>query len=320
MTDDQLVSEVHSKLTGEDKASHLNREYLQKYASLLVLPQVDVQYEDVQTAYCMENDGYKIRITDSEFATDGLQMSDRAYTLLVQEGLLYHELGHVLYTDFAAMEDVAETVDVNQRQHFQNFYNVFEDVVIEVYLRQEFNCSEILHLTNRHFIGQDAPEVDPATMAQPEQAQAVGMYYGRFGRESYSEISDELVAETKQKVSEFVQTSDARERVTAIRNWWQELTPERFDSNNDFGSLDGEDMSHLDGGEQEKDGMDVPIPDELSGSQSGDSGDDNGDNESDSDSGGSGGDGEEVSPEYSERVEKALTRYDSDELQVIMNE
>lgn len=218
-------SSVLDRLSRRDAFSDSRRSYLETFANLLVRTEVDVKFAALDNpAACrprQDEDGFEVlidkttfqdrctaaNVTTSEVLSGPLSnVSDGYVDAFLQEGLLYHELGHVLFSDFEAINDVVRQVPTYQRQHLHDYLNVFEDAVIEVFLRQMFDCGTQLLVKNRVFhemYHADQPMWDKPWSVEPTMlATLPGYELGRYDTgvlEKFEDISDNATDYAKEQ-------------------------------------------------------------------------------------------------------------------------
>lgn len=147
-----IADKISARLTQEAYASEEVRRHLEKFARLLTRehdPNVQlIKHRTAQTRNT--NDGLAIDITNQKIDQPVTNIQEDAWQLLAREALLIHEIGHVLYTDFDAHQEVMEDVPMHEKNQFHKIYNATEDAVVDQQLRWKFNCSEELdtHLAN----------------------------------------------------------------------------------------------------------------------------------------------------------------------------
>jgi len=253
-------SSVLGRLSRRDAFSEARRSYLEKFANLLVGADIDLKFRPMDNpAACApqeDDDGFIVLVENTKFvdrcSETGQSTSDvtsgplsdvsKGYIdAFLQEGLLYHELGHVLFTDFEALNDVMQEVPLSQRSKFKEFLNVYEDAVIEVFLREMFDCGTQLLVKNRVF--HELYHADQKMWQKPfacERASLATLPAYELGRyetgvlDSFELLSDDATPRSrKQKEAvdagiecfyDVVQLPDARERYERIeelfRNVW----------------------------------------------------------------------------------------------------
>jgi len=109
-----------------------------------------VSFTNISTARVRHNDGdIAIDIGADVVDQTVTSMPRQIWTLIAQEGLITHEIGHVLYTDFEAHERIQDELGMSEASAFHNIvWNPAEDAAIEEQLRWKFNCGQELDTYN----------------------------------------------------------------------------------------------------------------------------------------------------------------------------
>lgn len=147
---------------GEDeelRTSTRREQNLQKYACIMAAdPTVTVTFNSdiaaVKLDESVEND--QIYIPTREFDQEVTDLPEKVYDLLVQETLTTHEIGHILYSDWASIEDLKEQVEDDYQAAFHLIWNAIEDNCIERQLQADFTCRSEFQILN-----QNMAETDP---------------------------------------------------------------------------------------------------------------------------------------------------------------
>ena len=155
-----LRSRVINRISKDDWTSDKRRRYLERLGTLTASSKIRVRFENVPTAACAwkESRGHhaiKMRReklpNPSKYKVIFKKVGDSQTHTLFQEGLLYHELGHVLMSDYDEWESVVNEVgsgSLKKKKMAKQFLNCTEDVVIEAWLRRKFDCGKILDFKN----------------------------------------------------------------------------------------------------------------------------------------------------------------------------
>lgn len=143
---------VSDRLTQRQESSEARRQYLQRLARLMCSSaNPAVQFvRGITTARCRK-DGTDLLIEVGAKAIDQTvtDLPRKMWSLVAQEGLIVHEIGHVLFTDFEAHETIAETMTDREMSAFHDIvFNPAEDAAIEEQLRQSFDCADELDAYN----------------------------------------------------------------------------------------------------------------------------------------------------------------------------
>lgn len=239
-------SSVLRRLSGQSHASEHRRSYLQKLASLHVRGDFRVGFMDMGSpANCAWDDRqrrYKVNITNRSLDdlmnrnNSSLRPKYEGYdteylTAFFQEGLLYHELGHVLFSDFDALQEVASNVEMSYRDRFKKLVNRYEDSVIEPFLREYINgCGTVLQVKNE--LKYDVYRQEKAALAQVDDLKVAGLVAEELGR--YDEGLIEVIEAMEEDYSEVIEAAtecfydvitepNAKKRYERILDLWNEL-------------------------------------------------------------------------------------------------
>jgi len=155
-SDDRLVSQVLQRISARSWKSSRRRSYLERLATLAVGSKVRVRFTDISTAACSweESRGHhEIQLRSDELDLKPVnaynRLNEGTIHTLTQEGFLYHELGHVLITDFDAWMNALDGISsLKKKAMAKQVLNAVEDVVLEAWIRDYFNCGDILDFKN----------------------------------------------------------------------------------------------------------------------------------------------------------------------------
>lgn len=156
------------------RTSVQRREHLEKLASLHsgknVYVQIsgeeayaDIAKRDSRTGY---TDRLVINIPADVPSQSVTNYDGEAWDLLFQKVELYHELGHVMYTDWPSFENVVFGdgqqfgVEQDLRRAFRDWWNALEDAAIERLLADRFNIEDDLRVKNENLLRQHSPAND----------------------------------------------------------------------------------------------------------------------------------------------------------------
>ena len=137
-----------------DRASSERRRQLERLASLCTDREttVTVTLDDdralARPADESEPDAYEILIPTEKYEQDGTEFQPELWDRALQVAFLFHELGHVYYSDFDRFGDVLESVDGRWRDLFRMVYNTVEDGVVETQVANEFTVRDDFVLLN----------------------------------------------------------------------------------------------------------------------------------------------------------------------------
>lgn len=170
ITKDSTVEEVMMQLgvgEGEElRESQKRKNTLEKFAQLRSRnPQTTLKIEETPTAFVQVEEDVEeflnITVTSKQFEQQISDLPDEYHDYLVQRAQTAHEVGHVLYSSYPALEEFMEKCKEDELQNegvdeqmasqyqdmFQYFYNALEDGAIEKYLGEDFRVDEeLLHL------------------------------------------------------------------------------------------------------------------------------------------------------------------------------
>ena len=92
-------------------------------------------------------------------------LDDEVWDMMIQKTDLYHELGHVLYTDWPSFEEVLlgdgngnYGITDEHKGMFKNWTDVLEDATIERLLIDRFNIEDEFRVTNENLIRNNKPD------------------------------------------------------------------------------------------------------------------------------------------------------------------
>lgn len=151
------ISDVElASLSTAERASESRRDTLERLAGLCTPRAVSVSVSFVEDGACCVVDdspgeAYEIRIPTRAYDQPGTDLPPAVWNKRVQVGLLFHELGHVLYSDFKRFHEVIDDVRPEWTPVFRTIYNAAEDAVVETQIANEFNVTNDLVLLNKTF-------------------------------------------------------------------------------------------------------------------------------------------------------------------------
>ena len=138
---------------GRDKLreSKTREKYLDKLSRLIT--DVNVKTELGSSAYSRTDDNrdFYIEIPKTKTKQSVTNLDEDVWDLLFQETVLFHEMGHVLYTDFDTFEKYMKKSD--SPKVFRHIFNSISDGCIETYLANDFNIEKDLILMNANLVG-----------------------------------------------------------------------------------------------------------------------------------------------------------------------
>lgn len=154
---DKLLT--RARPTHEEQFDHNRTDYFQTMCNMLVSSRVAVSpTEAVPTAACKwdsDRNTHDLLLRDGEVPVSSdvaskIGKEERFVSLLCKEGMAYHEMGHVLFTDHDAWEETLMSAGLMERERLQRLLNVVEDAVIEAFLIEHFGIDRILALKNEN--------------------------------------------------------------------------------------------------------------------------------------------------------------------------
>jgi hypothetical protein len=101
------------------------------------------------------NNDFIIAIPSEPHDQPETDLPPKAWDLLFQETELFHELGHVLYTNWEAWEEARQDVGTQHPGYvgwFKNVFNAAEDGRIETQLSERFNIADDLVVKNANLV------------------------------------------------------------------------------------------------------------------------------------------------------------------------
>lgn len=157
VTPDTTDVELASLSTAE-RAAESRRDTLERLAGLCTPRDVSVSVRFVEEGACCTVDddtpgeAYEIQIPTRAYDQPGTNLPPAVWNKRVQVGLLFHELGHVLYSDFARFQAVLDDLRPEWEPVFRTVYNAAEDAVVETQIANEFSVTDDLVLLNEAFV------------------------------------------------------------------------------------------------------------------------------------------------------------------------
>jgi len=136
------------------RESEKRRRYLQTYARLLATDRPTVRFSETLRTAVTEYDGDRptIAVTTRAFDQPVTDLRRRVFDLAVQEALVVHEMGHLLYTDVDGFHDLLADVDPDRRRLFARIWNTLEDGAVERQLRHRYAVATELDLLNANLL------------------------------------------------------------------------------------------------------------------------------------------------------------------------
>lgn len=148
---DQIRSFIgRSSRLGGIESSPRRRKHLEKIGRMV--SDVELSVGLGSGAFCRpEGTTYYIEIPEEISDQPITNIENTAWGLLFQETILFHELGHVLWSDFDSLEAIKGEAEA-PTGIVQTIYNSAEDVAIESYLANEFNVRRDLRVMNENLV------------------------------------------------------------------------------------------------------------------------------------------------------------------------
>ncbi|MFC6954953.1 VWA domain-containing protein [Halorubellus litoreus] len=188
-----------ARLSTTDSRSERRRTELQRLANVLTDPALDVRvtFEHSGAFAHRAPEGsphdFEIHIPVERFEQVETDQAPAVWDRRVQFGLLFHELGHVMYSDFERFDQRQSEVLPRHRDVYRSLFNAAEDVVIEAQLAAEFSLTRdfetlnetfrrLQHRDHERYVEAYAP--DDAFTYTVYEALCIGILEHGFGAES----------------------------------------------------------------------------------------------------------------------------------------
>ncbi|MFB6154420.1 MAG: VWA domain-containing protein [Haloferacaceae archaeon] len=134
------------------RESEARRDELERLANLCVDRETDVRVRlDRSRALCRPAEGsadFEILVPTRSYEQVVTDLPAETWDRLVQVAFLFHELGHVLYSDFERFGERLESVDGRWRALFRTVFNATEDGVIETQVAAAYRVADDLRVLN----------------------------------------------------------------------------------------------------------------------------------------------------------------------------
>ena len=254
----------------ELRQSGRRRSYLEKLSRVITPERPNVRLDPNHSTACVNQEKNRplIRITTREFDQHATTLSRDVYDMTIQEALLIHEVGHVLYTDHGAFQRTLSRVDLSWKKSYKRLWNCLEDGAIEEQLRRRFNVEDEIFVANANIMAQPDDEsqsreldlYNAVTIAcldlavfnsgKLEQLQDPNNDDLTIRSDIEEELFKELLPITKNAVADVVTESDPVDRTEVIYDYWEEVEKRLNDAEDDGQSQDdtkGEGQSGDDG-------------------------------------------------------------------------
>ena len=292
MENSQLRSDVIKRISQDNWLSDDRRKYLERLATLTAGSKIRVRFESMPTASCEWRDagGYHvIRMRNKKVSTAYLgeiesKLGSSVIHTLMQEGFLYHELGHVLMSDYDAWGDVVDSYSSSLivQAMFKQWLNCTEDVVIEAWLREKYGCGKILDFKNEvkfhclsnvprtkkasydyydeFYARQDSGELEFALGL----IESLGRFDGHFiewAEKNRPDLMEKFRPQIQEMISESVREPNARARYEIILDTFSDLIS-NFRGED---TAEDQDQENPSGGSQQMQTEMIPVPDGQEG-------------------------------------------------------
>ena len=155
------ISHIRRRLGKSERArkreSDRRRRRLEKLARWVSGRNVEVIFRGRVAACAPASSGSPFELTvwipTAEHEQPETDLDPSVWDFVFQKAELVHELGHVLYTDFTAMEEYIDHLpDLHKRRAFQRLFNINEDGAIERQLARDYNVGDDLEIKNRNLL------------------------------------------------------------------------------------------------------------------------------------------------------------------------
>lgn len=164
-----------------------------------------------------------------------------AYDFLMQRTMTLHEVGHVNYTDQAALDAVMSNIDPHRKDQFHTIWNALEDGAIESQLRGDFSVSDEIEVMNANYMGTHGQSKSYGTMDATLRACLDLAVYDTgdlrmlldqsesrldFNKSPAKGIfENEILPELRSAIPEIIGEADPVKRTERIHNLWTEIEP-----------------------------------------------------------------------------------------------
>lgn len=271
ITSDSKIEEVMAQLgVGEGQSlreSEKRKNMLEKFAKFRSRnPNTTLQIKETSTAFVTAEEGddtddefKNITVTSRLFPQQVTDLPQDYHDYLIQKAMTVHEVGHILYSSYPALEKYSEKVredneneDVSGGKYvtlFQNFCNAVEDGAIERYLAEDFRVDEELlvmratihednYMGREMTVGDDVEYHYPFFHAVMAAAINIGVYDNGEMRKLLDETNDQhffahrggeiekdmfqdkVVPKLKNEIPNIQQVRDAEKRTEKIYELW----------------------------------------------------------------------------------------------------
>lgn len=179
----------------------------------------------------------RIRITSNHLTQEVTDYDRAVYDLVVQEALLMHELGHILYTDNSAYRAAEASINAN-KAGFKQVWNAIEDGAIETALARDFNVSAELDVLNANLFATAGNIVESVSGWNAVHCAALDLAVWNTGAtnritsgevmvEEHPEMTEEFITEIlpamRECISEVLTEPNGAARTEHIRLLWTQV-------------------------------------------------------------------------------------------------
>lgn len=139
------------------RQSRQRQRYLNKLSRMITPREHEVEMNIGNGCFSQEPrpDEFYIEITGDSVPQPVTGIRQEVWDLLFQETVLFHEIGHVLFSDFSSfktMKTKASSHGPRGDNKFKELFNAMEDGCIELYLSQEFSIRQDLVVMNENLV------------------------------------------------------------------------------------------------------------------------------------------------------------------------
>lgn len=245
------------RLSIPERGSERSRRTLERLANICTARDVDVTVRFTEDgSYCTPDAdaggaAYEVYIRTERLPQVRTDLPPRRWDRRVQHGLLFHELGHVKYSDFERLSAIRDGLAPEWREPFRRLANAAEDGAIEAQMAAEFDVVADFIVLNDTFAGLETRRLRAAAGAFDEgsltytvlEALVVGLLDRGFGDSGrFAEIVDpgcpdrtvrdgqrEVVASLEPELDTFMDRTlsepDGTERVELARSFFESVRP-----------------------------------------------------------------------------------------------
>ena len=230
---------------------------LRKFAQLRSRnPKTNLNLRKTKTAFVEvdedSNEFRDITITSEKFKQVTTDFPDDYHDYLIQKAMCVHEVAHILYSSYPAMEKYTDKVHKENGEKyvilFKNFFNAIEDGAIEKFASENFRVEEELYhlrqtIHERYYMGEQLKDGQyryPFFFAVMTACINIGVYdNGELGKildddnDDFKvedrgtgldkELFEELLPKIRDHIQEIQSEYDAEKRTELCYELWQEV-------------------------------------------------------------------------------------------------